>query len=142
MRRRAVPRSASPQPDRPTRVSVRSLLRAALPLMIPFLVIGLTPLPAAAAAGDAKSSLKEAGEGVKDLGRKVGEAGKEVGREVAGVAKQVWYKGKKVSAPLLRDVQKVTRKFWQGVIEGKDRTIEKLREENEKLKQKLAEEGG
>ena len=84
-----------------------------------------------------KQGLKDVGRELKELGKKVGEAGKEAGLEIAGAAKHVFYKGKKVSAPLLRDVQRSTREFWGEVIEGKDKTIEKLRRENEELKRRL-----
>ncbi len=94
----------------------------------------LGPTSPRASDGEVKESLK-------DFGRKVGEKSKEIGHEVVEVAKKVWYKGKKVSQPLLRDVQKSTRKFWDEVIKGKDRTLEKLRGENEKLHRDLDEEG-
>ena len=109
----------------------------AFPLVILCAVLSfMTTTPA---AGDAGSSLKDAGEGLKKFGRKVGEGGKEVGHEIAGVARRVWYKGKRVSQPLLRDVQKATRKFWDKVIEGKDRSIEALKDENAKMRRKLDE---
>jgi hypothetical protein len=86
-----------------------------------------------------KSSLRVTGESLKSFGRKVGEKSAEVGREVAGAAKKIWYKGKRVSKPLLDDVQRSTRQFWQKVIDGKDRTIEQLREENERLEDQAGE---
>ena len=93
----------------------------------------------AAGEGDLKSSLKEAGEAMKKLGKKVGEGGKDAGEEIADAAKKVWYKGKRVSARLLHDVQRSTREFWEKSVATKDRTIEKLRAENDKLKRRLAE---
>jgi hypothetical protein len=84
-----------------------------------------------------KGGLKQVGRELKELGQKVGEAGKQAGLEIADAAKHVFYKGKKVSAPLLRDVQRSTREFWGEVIEGKDKTIDKLRRENQELKRRL-----
>ena len=101
------------------------------------LLLALPLAPALDAAEPKKGGLGEVGQEFKKLGRKVGEAGKEAGREIAGAAKQVFYKGKKVSAPLLRDVQHSTREFWGKVIAGKDRTIEQLRQENDGLKRQL-----
>ncbi|HXV76004.1 MAG TPA: hypothetical protein VD788_06740 [Candidatus Polarisedimenticolaceae bacterium] len=92
-----------------------------------------------AAAENKKGGLKEAGRELEEIGRKVGEAGKEAGREIAGAAKHVFYKGKKASAPLLRDVQRSTREFWREVIAEQDKTIEQLRLENDELKRRLGE---
>ena len=79
--------------------------------------------------------------GLKSFGKKVGEKSVEAGHAIAGVAKKVWYKGKQVSAPLLHDVQRATRKFWDETIRGKDRSIEALKDENEKLKGQLEKDG-
>ncbi|HKY31852.1 MAG TPA: hypothetical protein VJV23_04890 [Candidatus Polarisedimenticolia bacterium] len=102
-------------------------------------------LPASCAARAAgtgqdsgKKGLRDAGEGFKELGRKVGKAGREAGQETARAARTLWYKGKKVSRPLLEEVQGRTRAFWARVIEGKDRALEQLRRENQELKKKLA----
>ena len=114
----------------------RRLLAGAVVLLI----VGF-PLAPPVHSTDQKGKLKEVGQDLKKLGQKIGEAGKEAGLEIADAAKQVFYKGKKVSAPLLRDVQRSTREFWGEVIEGKDKTIEKLRRENQKLKRQLADEG-
>lgn len=76
---------------------------------------------------------REAGE----AGREIGKAGKEVGLEIAAAAKKVWFKGKEVSAPLLEEVTRATRAFWDDVIDGKDRTLEALRRENEELRRRL-----
>ena len=103
------------------------------------LIVALSLAPFLHAAEKNKQGLKQVGQDLKQLGKKVGEAGKEAGLEIAGAAKHVFYKGKKVSAPLLRDVQRSTREFWAEVIEGKDRTIEKLRRENAELERKLGE---
>ena len=94
----------------------------------------------ARAADSAPDGLKGAGEGLKKFGRKVGEAGKEAGHEIAEGAKRIFYKGKKVSAPLLHDVQRATRSYWAKVMGDKDRTIEDLRKENEDLRDRLDEE--
>ena len=94
-------------------------------------------IPASRAGEGANGAAREVGEGFKKLGKTVGEVGKEVGQEVARGAKKIWYKGKKVSAPLLRDVQRATREFWSDLIAGKDRTIEQLRDENARLKGQL-----
>ena len=99
------------------------------------------PLATSLDATEKGKGLKEVGRELKQLGKKVGEAGKEAGLEIAGAAKHVFYKGKKVSAPLLRDVQRSTREFWGEVIEGKDRTIEQLRRENAELERKLGNAG-
>jgi hypothetical protein len=99
------------------------------------------PTTSPTTAGDAGSSFKDAGEGLKKFGRKVGEGGKEAGHAIADAAKKIWYKGKRVSQPLLRDVQKATRKFWDKVIEGKDKSIEALKSENASLRGKLGEKG-
>jgi hypothetical protein len=84
--------------------------------------------------------MKQAGEGLKKLGKKVGDAGKEAGGEIADTSKKIWFKGKKVSARLLRQAQGATRGFWNDLIEGKDKTIRALHKENEDLKRQLAEE--
>jgi hypothetical protein len=84
-----------------------------------------------------KGGLEDAGRAIGKLGRKIGRAGKEAGLEIAGAAKHVFYKGKKVSAPLLRDVQHSTREFWADVVAGKDTTIKGLRRENHELKRQL-----
>ena len=105
------------------------------------LVLFATLEPSLEAAERRKGGLGEVGQEFKKLGRNVGQAGKEAGREIAGAAKQVFYKGKKVSAPLLRDVQHSTREFWARVVAGKDKTIEELRQENDELKMRLRNEG-
>ena len=112
----------------------RRLLAGAVVLLI----IGCPFAPSLHATDkNPKGGLKQVGQDLKKLGQKIGDAGKEAGLEIAGAAKQVFYKGKKVSAPLLRDVQRSTREFWGEVIESKDKTIEKLRRENEELKRRL-----
>ena len=78
-------------------------------------------------------------ESIKSFGKKVGEKSAEAGHEIAGVAKKIWYKGKQVSAPLLHDVQRSTRRFWDETIRGKDKSIDSLRGENEKMKKDLDE---
>jgi len=129
-------------------------LRAGRPPALPIaalliaLAAGLPPRPAGCAvAGDARAAgavmtardAGDVGKGFKDLGRKIGAAGKQVGLEVADAAKRVWYKGKQVSKPKLDQVQEKTREFWSHVIEGKDRTLEELRRENDELKHRAAE---
>jgi len=101
------------------------------------LLLFVSPLLSPTNAGGQNSDLEKVGRELKKVGRQVGDAGKEVGREIAGAAKQAFYKGKKVSAPLLRDVQRSTREYWARIISEKDKTIEKLRRENEKLKRRL-----
>ncbi len=93
--------------------------------------------PSLDAAEQEKGGFKDVGQEFEKLGRTVGKAGKKAGLEIAEAAKQVFYKGKKVSAPLLRDVQHSTREFWADVVAGKDRTIEGLRRENAELKRQL-----
>lgn len=95
-------------------------------------------LPPSLHAEDRKGGVKQIGRDLGKFGRRVGDAGKEAGLEIAGAAKSVFYKGKRASAPLLRDVQRSTREFWKKVIAGKDRTIERLRKENAELKRQLA----
>jgi hypothetical protein len=100
--------------------------------------LGLLILSAAAApslAADADAAKKS----LEKLGKKIGKAGREVGDEIADAAKKVLYKGKKVSAPLLKKTQGATRDFWAELIKGKDRTISELREENKRLRRKLKE---
>ncbi|MBI3451214.1 MAG: hypothetical protein HY049_20155 [Acidobacteria bacterium] len=75
--------------------------------------------------------------GIKSFGKKVGEKSVEAGHAIAGIAKKIWYKGKQVSAPLLHDVQRSTRKFWDETIKGKDKSIDALKDENGKLKGQL-----
>ncbi|HZE89128.1 MAG TPA: hypothetical protein VE404_06245 [Verrucomicrobiae bacterium] len=75
--------------------------------------------------------------GIKSFGKKVGEKGAEAGHAIAGVAKKIWYKGKQVSAPLLHDVQRATRKFWDETVKGKDTSIDALKDENQKMKDQL-----
>lgn len=101
-----------------------------------------TALPPAAAEdkGDLGKSVKKVGEGMKKLGRKIGNAGKEAGEEIAEASKKVWFKGKKVSARLLKRTQSATRSWWEEVLEGKDRTLRDLRRENKRLKRELADE--
>lgn len=115
--------------------SVRSLAAVFLVL----LCAGALALPPVFAGGedDAKKSVKKLGSKMKELGKKIGEAGKEAGEEAADAAKKVWYKGKKVSAPLLKRTQRATRDFWEVVLRGKDDTIRELRKENEHLRRKL-----
>ena len=108
---------------------------AALPLLLCACLLGAH----VDAAGRDKGGLKKVGQKLEKLGRDVGEAGREAGLEIAGAAKQVFYKGKKVSAPLLRDVQRSTREFWGQVIAGKDRTIAQLRRDNDELRRQLGE---
>jgi len=116
-----------------------------LQLIIVFLAMALvvpcawTGLSTAAAQGRTGKSLKDVGTGMKQLGRKIGHAGKEVGREVADGARKVWYKGLRVSEPLLKDVQKQTRRYWAEMIAGKERTLRELERENKQLRKRLAE---
>jgi gas vesicle protein len=102
-------------------------------------VLAVSLAPSLHADDDVKRSFKQAGEAFKKLGKKVGEESKEVGHEIAEAAKKVWYKGKKVSAPLLDDVQRSTREFWEKVVSGQDKVIEQLRDENSRLKRQLTE---
>lgn len=96
----------------------------------------------------AKELWKDVKSGAQDVGRELKEAGQEVGHdiatgakaaghEIAGAAQLAWYKGKKVSAPLLHDLQTAVHQFWDKVIADKDAAIKRLREENEQLKRKL-----
>lgn len=110
--------------------------RAAVPLLLLFVSL----VPILGAKESVKGAFKDVGQGFKKLGRKIGEAGKDAGLEIADAAKKVFYKGKKVSAPLLRDVQHSTREFWGKVIGAKDKTIDKLRQENEEMKRQLDDE--
>jgi hypothetical protein len=87
-----------------------------------------------------KGGLADASREIGKLGREIGRAGKDAGLEIAGAAKHVFYKGRKVSAPLLRDVQHSTREFWADVVAGKDRTIEGLRRKNHELQRRLRDE--
>src|SRR5216684_1769381 len=105
-----------------------SPIRSVVANLLLFLALALVLSPASVAParaddGKIKQGFKDAGAGFKSIGKKVGEKGAEAGHEIAGVAKKIWYKGKKVSAPLLHDVQQATRRFWDDVIRGKDRTI-------------------
>lgn len=102
--------------------------------------LGAAPAAAADGGSDTKKSFKKFGEKMKDFGKKVGEAGKEAGEEIAEAAKKVFYKGKRVSEPLLHKTQKATKDFWDEVIRGKERTAGELREENERLKREMEEE--
>ena len=115
----------------------KGLTRAGAVLVLLFAIL---PGPSLDAEESKKGGIKQVGRDLEKLGRKVGEAGKEAGLEIADAAKSVFYKGKRASAPLLRDVQRSTREFWSEVVAGKDRTIEKLRKENGELKRKLQEE--
>jgi hypothetical protein len=110
-----------------------------LALVVLFLPFAFVPA-SHAEEGKIKQGLKEAGEGFKTLGKKIGGKSAEAGHEIAGAAKRIWYRGKQVSAPLLHDVQRATRKFWDETIRGKDSRIDSLRDENEKLKKDLEEE--
>ena len=117
------------------------LSRIPIASTVVLLVVVCLLAPVLDAAEKSKAGgLKEVGQDLEKLGRRIGAAGREAGLEIAGAAKHVFYKGKKVSAPLLRDVQRSTREFWGEVIEGKDRTIEELRRENRKLKRELGDE--
>jgi len=119
---------------------VTKLLSVAL-LCLALLAPALPPAFAGDGSGsDTKKSFKKLGEKMKKFGKEVGEAGKEAGQEIADAAKKVFYKGKKVSEPLLRETQKATKDFWGDVIRGKEKTADELREENEKLKRELEEE--
>jgi len=112
--------------------------RSRRPLILVLALLALFPLfvPTPASRAD-DGKLKQS---LKLFGKKVGEKSAEAGHAIAGVAKRIWYKGKQVSAPLLHDVQRSTRRFWDERIRGKDRTIDSLRGENEKLKKDLDEE--
>ena len=116
-----------------------------LRLIIVFLTVALvvpvpgTDLSTGAGDGKTKENLEDAGKEIKELGKKIGQAGKEFGLEVADGAKQVWYKGLRVSEPLLKDVQKRTRRFWAEMIEAKERTRRELEQENRRLRKRLAE---
>lgn len=92
-----------------------------------------------ALAGDDRG--KEVAKDLREVGKTIGEAGKDVGLEIADAAKKVWYKGKKVSRPLLEDVRAAARDVWGRVIDGKNKTVARLREENEELRRRLAERG-
>jgi hypothetical protein len=116
--------------------SSRTLVTGAL-----LVLVFVSLLPAPLQAEDQKGGIKQMGRDLGKFGRKVGDAGKEAGLEIAGAAKSVFYKGKRASAPLLRDVQRSTREFWAKVIAGKDRTIERLRKENAELKRQLGDDG-
>lgn len=89
--------------------------------------------------GDAKKSLKKLGKNLKKLGKKVGEKGKEAGEEIADAARKVFYKGKKVSAPLLKKTQSATQKFWNDLIRQRKKTARDLEKENKKLRKQLEE---
>jgi|SRR6266850_8113061 len=117
------------------RTAIRTLIAILLPLALTLPAVA----PARADDGKIKQGFKDAGEGIKSLGKKIGEKSAEAGHEIAGVAKRIWYKGKKVSAPLLHDVQRSTRRFWDDVIKGKDKTIDGLKDENERMKKDLDE---
>ena len=97
-----------------------------------FLLLLLCAAPPLAADGDLKQDFKK-------FGREVGSAGREIGHTVADLAKKVWYKGKKVSKPLLEDVQDATEKFWKKTLETTDKALESARDENRELKRKLKE---
>jgi len=121
---------------------IRKSVSIGLLIGLLFLAAALAPLtpPVLAGQSDTKESFKKLGRKMKELGEKVGEAGKEAGEEIAEVAKKVFYKGKKVSEPLLKKTQKATRDFWDDVISGKNKAAEELQDENEKLKRELEEE--
>ena len=91
-----------------------------------------------AMVSDLFHAMKQAGEGMKSFGKKVGQAGKEAGGEIAEASKKIWFKGKQVSAKLLRQTQDATRKWWRESIEKKDDSLRDLRKENAKLKRELA----
>ncbi len=114
-------------------------LRSLAAVSLVLLCAAALSLPPVFAGGedDAKESVRKLGKKMKELGKKIGEAGKEAGDEVADAAKKVWYKGKKVSAPLLVETQKATRDFWEIVLKGKDETIRELRTYNEHLREVL-----
>lgn len=117
----------------------RRRLRIAAAIAAAALAACLAAAPPAAGAekDDLKKGLKEAGEAFKRLGKKVGEGGKEAGKEIAEAAKKVWYKGKRVSQPLLKDVQRATREFWEKAVATKDRAIEDLRDDNARMRREL-----
>lgn len=121
------------------RMRGRILHARAVALIIAATLAVALSAPALRADDDVKGSLKQAGEAFKKLGKKVGEGGKEVGHEIADAAKKIWYKGKKVSAPLLHDVQRSTREFWDRLVAAQDKAIDQLRDENSRLKRQLAE---
>lgn len=87
---------------------------------------------------DVKELGKSIGEAGKDVGKTIGDAGKRLGGDVADAAKEAWPALRKASLPLLEDVKRATKDFWERVLGGKDRTIEALKRENEELRAKLA----
>jgi len=122
---------------RPGRIS--TVLFISFALLAGGSLVSTSPARAADGQSDTKKSLKKFGNKMKDFGKKVGEAGKEAGEEIAEAARKVFYKGKKVSQPLLEKTQRATKEFWHDLIRAKEKTAGELREENERLRRELEE---
>ena len=122
-----------------TRSKVRSIVVAFLLVTSMLLWSGPGTVRADSGDGEAKKSIKKLGKNLKKLGEKVGEASKEAGQDIADAAKKVFYKGKKVSAPLLKKTQSATKEFWNDLIKQRKKAARELEKENRKLRKELEE---
>ena len=120
------------------------------PLKLPVLgvvVVVIAAMGTPARSGDVASDMKKAGKSIakaaQKFGHEVANGGREVGESVADAteegAKTAWFTTKDWATRESKRVANATVRFWDDVIQGKETTRDRLRRENETLKEKAAE---
>ena len=107
-------------------------------LILPFLLLSTTVLPAAPDDGSAKDSLKKMGRAIGKAGKEVGKSAAQAGKVVGKESRKIWYRGVKVSEPALEKAREGARRAIRKTLAVMDRSIESLKQELGRLEEREA----